>query len=367
MPDVTAFLEKTVLFEARTHGYHNYRIPGIVVSPGGVVLATVEARRGRGGDWDANDIMLRRSLDNGQTWEPAQMIVTHDQHGEGLISNFVMINDPEKGLVHGVYCHSYQRAFYIASSDDGATFSEPVDITPAFDDFRTEYDWKVIATGPGHGLRLSNGRLIIPVWLSTGEGRGGHRPSIVSLIYSDEAGQTWKRGEIFILTDEQFLNPSETVAVELSDGRVLMNIRSESDPFRRLISTSPNGINQWTTPQYDEALLEPQCMASLLKLEHSEQTPSPIIFANPDNLERELPGVWERAHDRKRLAVKLSEDDCAIWSVSKVLEEGPAGYSDLAQAADGTIFCLYECGMMEKMADTRSITVAHFNLDWLRA
>ena len=71
------------------------------------------------------------------------------------------------------------------------------------------------------------------------------------------------------------------------------------------------------------------------------------------------------AHDRKRVTVKASVDECQTWPWSRVIEPGPSGYSDLAQAPDGSILCIYECGMLERMTDTRLLTVARFSLDWV--
>lgn len=360
------FLEKTVLFTARTNGYYNYRVPGIATSPNGVILATGEARRGKGGDWDANDIVLRRSFDNGLTWDEERKIVDYTTHGEGLISNFVLIPDRETGELHAIYCHTYKRVFYINSTDDGETFSEPREITETFNAFAPEYTPTVVATGPGHGIQLANGRLVVPMWMSDGGGHA-HRPSAVSVIYSDDHGVTWQRGDIVVGTDEQFLNPSETVPVELSDGRVLLNIRNESDPRRRLFSISDNGATGWTAPAFDDALLDPQCMGSILRLYRSDRQPNPILFANPDNLERTLPGVWNRAYDRKLVTVKASLDDCQTWPYSRVVEEGPSGYSDMTETADGNVIMIYECGMLTGMADTETLTVARFNFDWVTA
>lgn len=358
------FLEKTVLFTARTNGYYNYRVPGIATSPNGVILATGEARRGTGGDWDANDIVLRRSFDNGLTWDEERKIVDHASHGDGLISNFVLIPDRDTGALHALYCHSYARAFAMSSQDDGATFSTPREITATFAAFKPDYDARKLATGPGHGIQLANGRLVVPVWMSDSDGEA-HRPSAVSVIYSDDHGATWERGELVVQTDSRFLNPSETLAVQLSDGRVMLNIRNESDPRRRLIAISPDGATGWTNPVYDEALLEPQCMGSLLRLYQNERQPNPILFANPDNLDRTLPGVWNRAYDRKRVTVKASLGDARTWAYSKVLEEGPSGYSDMTEAPDGNILMIYECGMLTKMADTEFLTIARFNFDWV--
>lgn len=367
-------LEKTNLFDARKEGYHNYRVPGILCSPKGVILATAEARRGGGGDWDSNDILLRRSLDHGATWEARQVVVDHARYGAGPVSNFVMISDTQTSEIHALYCHRYERIFAMHSGDDGATFSEPVEITEMLLPFRDQYPWRVLATGPGHGIQLRNGRLIVPVWMSDGSGSEfgpahlGHRPSEVATIYSDDHGATWSCGEIFVHTDERIRNPSETLAVELSNGRVLCNIRSEATENRRLIATSPDGASNWTTPHFDEALLEPVCMASLLRLnQHSADGSAIFLFANPDNLENELtPGGGNLRHDRKRVTVKLSTDECQSWRISRILEAGPSGYSDLAEATDGTILCIYENGMLDRMTDTRALTVARFDLDWLQ-
>ncbi|MBX3000693.1 MAG: exo-alpha-sialidase [Caldilineaceae bacterium] len=73
------------------------------------------------------------------------------------------------------------------------------------------------------------------------------------------------------------------------------------------------------------------------------------------------------AHDRKRLTVKFSPDDRETWSHCRIIEAGPLGYSDLAQAEDGAILCIYEDGMLDRMTDTRSVSVARFNLDWITA
>jgi sialidase-1 len=355
----------------------DYRVPGIVCTSRGVVLATVEARRGKGGDWDGNDILLRRSLDGGITWEPPQQVVSHTQYGPGPVSNFVMIADHSNGshggVVHVLYCHNYSRCFSMHSTDDGATFSTPVEITESMFAFRERYPWRVLAFGPGHGIQLENGRLVVPVWMSTGAGtefgtgKLGHRPSEAATIYSDDHGQTWQCGETVVRTDERYRNPSETVAVQLSDGRVLLNIRTEGKENRRLISISADGAHCWSDPRFDEALLEPVCMGSIIKLHaKSPLNTNYILFANPDNLENELvtPG-GNLARDRKRLTVKLSPDDCQSWPVARILEAGPSAYSDLATAPDGTILCIYENGMVDRMTDTRYITVARFDLAWV--
>src|SRR4051812_27531628 len=83
-----------------------------------------------------------------------------------------------------------------------------------------EYAWQAFGTGPAHGIQLRSGRLVVPVWLSKGTGGNAHRPSVVSTIYSDDAGKTWKRGEIVANETDPLTNPNESVLAQLADGRV---------------------------------------------------------------------------------------------------------------------------------------------------
>ena len=367
-------IEKQDLFEARTNGYHTYRIPGMIATRNNTVLVTTEARPGQGGDYDFNDVLMRRSTDGGKSFEPFVKQVDHTTYGDGPASNFVMIPDRDSGRIVAVFHHDYARAFTLYSDDEGATWSEPVEITATFDAFKRDYPWRVCANGCGRGTQLRNGRMIIPVWLSDGSGgefggkHRGHRPSVVTLIYSDDGGATWQRGDILcrygdVVAGETVINPSETAAVELSDGRVLFNMRTESKIHRRLTAISPDGATGWGGHRWDQTLLDPVCMASLIRCDWStEGQPGHILFSNPDNLEQTMT-QW--ALDRKRLTVKLSRDDGQTWPAAKVLEQGPSGYSALAVLPDGTILCLYEADIVTRMCDDRYIRLARFDLDWL--
>ena len=362
------------LFEARAHGYWTCRIPGIVALPDGTVLASVEARRGRGGDYDDIDVLVRRSTDGGRTFAAPVKVVDHATYGPGPANNFVMIADARSGRVAAVFCHDYARAFSMTSDDGGSTWSSPREITAVFDEFRADYPWRVCAAGPAHGTRLRSGRMIVPVWLSDGSGsefgpnHRGHRPSVTAVIHSDDGGTTWRRGAIVsrngdTVDGRPVSNPNETVAVERADGSVLFNMRSQSPAQRRLTAVSPDGVSDWHGHRWDEALLDPVCMASMVRYRWPEgDKPGLVLFANPDTLDQTM-ATWAR--DRKRLTVKASTDDGLTWPVARVLEPGPSAYSDLAVLPDGTILCLYECGMFETMGDTRSVRLARFDLDWL--
>jgi sialidase-1 len=363
------FLEKIDLFEAGKDGYFLYRIPGIAVTKKGTVLAYCEARKFSGNDWDQIDILLRRSDDGGKTWGPRQQLAQLDgpfernpaavkmklaKPGERTFNNPVAIVDQKTGAVHFLYCLEYGRCFHIKSDDEGKTFTKPVDITPAFDKFKSDYDWKVLATGPGHGIRLKNGRMLVPVWLSTGTGGNAHRPSVVSVVFSDDQGKTWQRGDI-IAREADVANPSETVPIQLLDGKVLFNIRNEGKPHFRAISISDDGATKWSKLKLDEGLPEPICMASIVRAPSYDK--SRIVFVNPNN---------PSGRERKNLSARISYDEAKTWPIVKTIDPGKSGYSDLAVARDGTILCLYERGAAEKnMYHTRWLTVARFNLEWL--
>jgi sialidase-1 len=349
-------VETSDLFKAGEGGYEQYRIPGVVVTPKGWLLAYCEARAKPLGDWGKIDLMLRRSTDGGRTWDAPRLLARPPADAkknpvaverkvgnpDGItMNNPVAICDSKAGVVHVLYCVEYARCFYVRSTDDGVTFSEPVEITSTFDAFRDRHAWRVIATGPGHGIVLSSGRLVVPVWLSLGTGKNGHGGSVVATIYSDDAGRIWRAGDV--AADGSYLgSPNETTAAELSDTRVMLNIRHDgvstdlgpNGTTWRGVVTGPDGATGWGKPRLDKSLPEPVCMGSLLALTAGGK--HQLLFANPANGE-----------DRKRrnLTVKSSADDGATWSILGVIDPGTAGYSDLAATADGrTVFCLYERG-----------------------
>ena len=370
------FLEKIDLFKVGDLGFQRFHIPGMVVTAKGTVLAWCEARR-TDGDWADIRVLLRRSTDDGQTWSAPKEIVevpgpiTKNPFALALkqtnpkdvtYNNPVLIADRD-GTVHMVFCLEYMRCFYQRSDDDGVNWSAPVEITSTFEAFKKDYDWKVLATGPNHSIQLKSGRLVVPVWLSTGTGGNAHRPSVTATIYSDDGGKTWLAGEIAVPCTEEFINPNETVAVELSDGRVMLNVRNESKAHRRIVVTSPDGATDWSDPKFDDALVEPICMAGLVRYQHDGK--SRLLFCNPNNLTRadgkEEPG---KSRDRRNVSVRVSEDEGQTWTAGRSIEPKWSAYSDIAVTPSGTILCFYGRGEKASFAGDR-LTVARFNLDWL--
>ncbi len=374
--DPEPYLNKQDLFKAGEADYLTFRIPGIVVTSKGTILAYCVGRKGQGGDWDDIDIVLRRSEDGGNSWADMQVIA---DMGTFPTDNPMAFVDYETGDIHMLFQSNYNLLYYMKSEDDGVSFSEPKDITTSVEKFKEIYPWVVMAPGPGHGIQLRNGRLVVPFWLSDGTAKEfgpeyrGHRPSIVVSVYSDDHGQTWQPGETVCENTESTPVPSETSLVELADGSVMFNMRNESPVYRRLISTSKDGATGWSEPYYADAFFEPICFGSMTRFTlEGPQSKNRILFVNPDS--RHVPGKFgpgylpyaARGRSRENLTVRMSYDEGDNWPVKKVLDPLKSGYSDLSVLPDGTILCLYENGGNQgTFAKTAAVTLARFNVEWL--
>lgn len=359
-------LNRQELFPPGMAGIARYRIPGIVVTKRGTILAYCEARRNGSGDWGEIEVHLRRSIDGGKTWLPSQKIAHRSDRIEGnptkpsggeteqTVNNPVAIVDRLTGAIEFLYCVNYARCFKMRSLDEGATWSDPEEITSIFEPFRDSYDWKVIATGPGHGIQISSGRLLVPIWLAYGPA-GAHHPSAAATIYSDDHGVTWKAGTIAMPDEGDYGDPNESILASTSDGKVLMITRNESVSNRKLVAISPDGATQWSRPEFHEELWEPRCMASLLN--HSSGV---LLFSNPRTVGRDASGkeLPDSRGKRENLTIQLSRDDGSTWPVRKTLEAGPSAYSDMAELSDGSLLCLYE--------RNDSIDCARFTLEWIQ-
>ena len=359
---------RQILFSANSNGYYIFRIPSLVVSAKGSLLAFCSARKGNGGDWDPIDIVCRRSTDAGKTWSPISVIAHRDSL---LCDNPTPIVDYKTGEIHLLYHVDYAKCFYVKSIDDGKSWSNPVDVTSAIEKFRNVYDWNVLAPGPGHGIQMKNGRLVVPFWLSTG--RPHHRPSIVVAVYSDDHGKTWQTGDIAVPDNDTTVIPNETCCIQLVDGRVMFNSRNESSNYRKLLTYSKDGATNWSEPYFADAFFEPICEASMCRYSMVPyQSKNRILFCNPDSRQdpyedkkRNTPRSAKARH-RVNLTMRMSYDEGETWPVSKVIDPGVAGYSDIAVTPNGVIHCLYEGGALRGNHYLNSqITIVSFSLEWL--
>lgn len=327
-------LRQKPIFVSGLDGYHTYRIPAIVVSQKGTILAFCEGRKNSARDDGDIDMALKRSFDNGKTWERMQIVW---DEGENTIGNPCPVVDQETGIIWLPFCRNNDRVFITSSDDDGASWSTPKEITK---DVKLP-DWSWYATGPGHGIQLMSGRLLIPC---------DHRQKDNNLMrshvfYSDDHGDSWKLGGI---VDDK---TNECEAAETVDGNVYLNMRSYHGKNRRVYSWSKDGGDTWSESKLDDKLIEPVCQASIVRFtEAKKDDKNRVLFSNPASVKRE------------RMTVRLSHDECQNWNDGKVLYEGPSAYSNLCVMPDMTVCCLYERG---EKSPYETITLAQFNLEWL--
>ena len=279
---VAVELEQSSVFVSGEGGYHTYRIPALITTPQGTLLAFCEGRRNDGSDTGDIDLLLRRSSDGGRTWGPQQVIW---DDAENTCGNPCPVVDQETGTIWLLLTHNPgdeglreilkpeargTRTVWVSSSrDEGKTWAEPLEIT----DFTKDPEWDWYATGPGVGIQLQKaphrGRLVVPcdhsyrtsdpeeVYGDPTRGTGSHA------IYSDDHGQTWQ------LSSPIRPFADECQVVELADGRLQMNMRSYSGKKRRALSTSADGGVTWSELEYSEELIEPVCQASIIRFTDS--------------------------------------------------------------------------------------------------
>ena len=328
-------IETSALFVAGEGGYHTYRIPAMVVSSRGVVMVFCEGRKTGSRDDGDIDLLARRSLDGGRTWQGVQVV--HEEGGDQPIT----IGNPcpiaaADGTVHLLFCRNNQQAFHIMSTDDGRTFSPPREITAALRP--PESPLTRIGTGPVHGIRTATGRLLAPLWFNDRIGQV-YRSGVA---FSDDGGATWKAGG---LVPEGVKGLNECSVAELPGGNLILNMRNRQAKCRAVTTSVDAGLN-WSPPQLVQELVDPQCQGALLRL--PGPGPARLLFSNAADPKR------------LRLTVRLSSDAGRSWSAGRVLHAGPSAYSDLAVAADGAILCVYERGVKSPY---EQIAVARWNAD----
>lgn len=328
------------LFTGTMEGYCLYRIPALVVTQSDTVLAFCEARRYTGRDDDVIDILLRRSFDGGRTWDRRQTVISD---GDRTCGNPCPLVDRETGVIMLPFCKDNQQVFLSRSDNDGQTWSEPIQISSTVLDPK----WSYVATGPGHGIQLASGRLLVPCWCDESPGPVTWRDPPANwgkvqssfAIYSDDHGETWRRGATATRDASD-----ECEVVEVTGGAVYMNMRSRQETHCRAFAWSQDGGENWSPVEYDPELPEPSCQGSIVRYDTDR-----ILLSHPS-----------RTDSRACLTVRLSRDECRTWPIARVLEPGGAAYSDLAVTNDGNILCFFEA-----INDPSQLTLARFEIEWI--
>jgi len=355
-------LQLAQAFVSGIGGYHTYRIPALIVSRDGALLAFCEGRKNSRSDTGDIDLLVKRSTDRGKTWS-RQRVVWDDEANTcgnpcpvldrttGVIWLSMTWNhgeDDEREIMNNVG-RDTRRVFVTHSEDNGLTWSKPREITAAV----KRPEWRWCATGPGVGIQLERGpwkgRLLIPCDHSVAASDSDQFGYNSHVILSDDHGQNWRLGGV--------IRPAvnECQAVELQDGTLMINMRNyDRSQTARAVATSADGGATWSAVRHDPVLVEPVCQASFLR--YTMRPPDDrnrLLFSNPAHAE---------AGRRRDMTVRMSYDEGCTWPVQRVLWAGPAAYSSLAALPDGRVACLFEAGDQQPY---ERITFACFERDWL--
>ncbi|MCQ4210247.1 sialidase family protein [Streptomyces longispororuber] len=339
--------ETSVPFRAGDDGYASFRIPAVVRTTDGTLLAFCEGRVGSREDFGDIDVVVRRSADGGRTWGPLRVAAAN---GRDLAGNPAPVVLPsgrvllvhvrnaaaatEDAIRRGRVSAADGRRVWVTHSDDsGLTWAPAREIT----DRVKRADWRWYATTPGHALRTREGRIVVPANHSlppTGsdngtEGRynGGH------CLLSDDDGATWRIGYADDDPDG-YVNANETTAAQLPDGRLYFNTRNDSPaPGTRADAHSLDGGERLVKPFRPQAgLVGPVVEGSLLQLDEPGD-PDVLLYSGPAD-----PGF------RALMTVRRSLDGGVTWQPAHTVDGLPAAYSDLVRVDPATVGLLYETG-----------------------
>ncbi len=321
------------LFHAGRWG-SSIRIPAIAaVGEDRVVVMAV--RRFIVSDWGPSDLLVRLSDDAGIRWSRRQTLV----RGWGrTVDNPTLVVASDDSL-HLLYQTGFRRLWHRVSRDGGSSFSRARDLTAVVHSASYEgFAIRRFGPGPGAGAVLSTGRLVIPIWVSSGT---RNRPSATMTIVSDDFGRTWTSGDIVAGPHGPYPNPSEAVVAAAPGGGAVMTLRQRTVP-RRILSWSPDGATGWTTPTPSVDLFEPACHAALVAVTTEEG--HLLAFANPDSRDSSTPMHADGKAPRENLTLRWSIDGGRQWSTGVVLDSGPSGYAVLASTALGRLHLVWEQG-----------------------
>lgn len=319
------------VFKSGENGYKCYRIPAIVQSTKGTLIAFAEGRVNGSGDHGNLDIVARRSTDGGKTW--GDLIIVQDD-GNNQCGNPAPVVDRKSGRIFLLSCGSTasegavmdgkaSREIYLQySNNDGRTWSKRINISTQ----AKKQDWRWYATGPCSGIQIMQGkhkgRLVIPANHSDSA-----RQYQAHCIYSDDSGKTWKIG------DSAEAGSNESQIAELGPDSLVHNMRMQTHgKGLRTTRTSNDGGATWTPLEHDSNLPCPVCQASVAR---DYATPHTLYFSNPAAIPR----------SRKGMTIRTSTDGGQTWPYAKTVYTGPSGYSNLIILAPGKVGILFEGGI----------------------
>lgn len=303
-----------VFIAGQPSSVNNYRIPAVVQTGTGALLAFSEARTQQS-DCAPKALVARRSVDFGATWGEVITVYQPD-FARGLTAgNPAVVWDAavNKTIVHfavGTPQKCNPTAWTMQVDDggsDGTSWGDVVNISAALG------KWAGILPGPGAGVVMSPasahpGRIVFP----------GHMGAYVAdtTWYSDDHGGSWH------VSDTALPAMDEPALAETSDGRLLLNMRNDHANACdcQATSVSADGGATWSLPvAWDAALVSPVCQGTLTSIAGA------LYYANPAS-----------KTDRANITIRRSDDDGATWNATTwVASPGPSagGYSCLTSGA----------------------------------
>jgi sialidase-1 len=322
-------------------GIHSYRIPGLVTTPKGTLIAVYDIRKNSSVDLqDDVDVGMSRSTDGGDTWDPMEVIMDMGTYGglpqdQNGVGDPTVLVDPSTGYIYVVALWAHgkpgERIWFSSrqgmtpqetgqlvltkSEDDGGTWSAPVNITTQLKD----PSWNLFFNGPGMGITLKDGTLVFPAQFKDAD-----QMPHSTIVYSKDKGDTWKVG-----TGAKS-NTTEAQVVELTNGSLMLNMRDNRGGFRSIAITENMGETWVEHSSSRSALVEPVCMASIIR----HPTDDLLLFSNP-----------AVSDGRYNMTIKSSTDQGLSWPVGQqlLLDEGPGwGYSCLTLIDQEHVGILYE-------------------------
>jgi sialidase-1 len=326
------------VFKSGTEGYNTFRIPAILTTINGTVLAFAEGRKKSASDAGDIDLVMKRSVDNGKTW--SNLMVIRDD-GDNVCGNPAPVQDRKTGKIFLLSTWNIgsdkesdiikqksrdtRRVFVLESSDEGLSWSVPKEITASV----KAKNWTWYATGPCHGIQIVDGKYRDRIVIPCDHIEAGTEKYYSHTIYSDNHGKSWKTGGT---TPQDMVN--ESTVAELIGGILMLNMRNYDRSVKsRKVSLSADGGRSWESIYSDTTLIEPLCQASLYSTCSMGKKPGILLFLNPAD---------ENA--RKNMTLRWSYDDGKTWKGSRILYSGPSAYSDITWLKGEIAGCLYEAG-----------------------
>lgn len=335
-----------ILFQSGVGPYAQYRIPSIVETKKGSLLAFAEGRVQPSDTGDIN-VLLRKSRDGGNTWSPPVVVADREADTIGnptavvdrvtgtvwlaLTGNPGMLNEDQILAKHPA---GTRTVWLTRSDDDGDTWAPLTEITSQVK--RPEWTW--FATGPGIGIQLKDDTIVIPANYAV---TANIQTWGTAVLVSQDHGKTWQvRGTIGPGTNESQM-------AELADGRLILNMRNYVVKGHRAISVSRDKGATWSAIIADQNLIEPVCQASIFRM--SGTSGGWLLFTNPANLGRQME------------TIQMSRDDGQTWPFRRIIYGGPSGYSCLTQIGASQVGVVYERGFK---VSYEQIAFAKFDLMW---